>query len=526
MSVETQLEVGRRYALDHGWDLVGEFYDDGRSGKLDRRRRPGLDAALKLVESGGADILITLWTNRLSRVMEQWIKYLDVLEGHGVEWHATAEGGLIDRKSAMTRFMTNQRAAWAEFQSDLIGENWARVHQKRLDSGLPKVNSPRFGYRWDKTSRTYVIEESEAKVVRELYRRYVRGDGFTPLVRWLHANGWKTTRGKDWSVRTLNRFMDSGFAAGFISKEADFRDRRGAHEVLVSETEWFAYEAERARRKAESKTRPSGSSTRWWLAGFVKCSCGGSTYVDSYDRPSSLVCCITKRNSPDLCSGRSILRTYVESAVGLWLGGHLNLLDQLAQAESNEVENAALSEYTAAVSAEKKALTMLSVLEDRRDDPDDPIDPAVYRATHARRTAALAEARKAVRRAGSDVEKAKRDQADTAKVREGAAHGWGDDHRAALRQVLDQVEIHHDGLTIIPVSGDPTFRSRADLAPRCGISGCSRVHYTRGLCKSHTMRARKVSPELFDALVARVAESEHDASRTLTVEDVESLMRA
>jgi hypothetical protein len=106
--------------------------------------------------------------------------------------------------------------------------------------------------------------------------------------------------------------------------------------------------------------------------------------------------------------------------------------------------------------------------------------------------------------------------------------GWNPDDRAALHGALARVEVGFevgfevgkDALTIVPVTGDSTIRTRADLAPRCGVSGCDRVHYTSGLCKSHTMRARNLGgSELFELLVARVA----DDGLGITVEEVEAV---
>ncbi|GAA1782213.1 hypothetical protein GCM10009811_04670 [Nostocoides veronense] len=506
-----QLDRCRAYAVDHGWEIVGEFTDDGRSGLLDRHKRPGLDAALTAMES--ADVLVTLWTSRLSREERQRAELLDFLDALRVDWHAVADGGRVDR-STYTGYITYGINTLLDVaHSKRVRENWHRVHERRLAAGLPKTSSPRFGYRV--VDGTYVVDTAEGEVVRDLYRRYTRGEGFTPLVTWLNESGWHVAgSGGPWTVRTLSRFMESGFAAGFISREDEFRHLRGAHDPLISEADWMAYRAERGDRSRMAR-KSSGASARWWLAGLVKCAhCGSSLYVDSFTRDASSALCTGHRGNPASCPGVTILRRYVEDAVGMWLGGHLDQLDALAGLESGQTANAAAMAYQAAVAARDKIADGLANLEVSKALGD--MAPVVYQRARKTLDAKLADADSAVKVAAAAMAQP---DTDPDAVRRGLETGWTPDETAALRGVLARVEVGPDTVTIFPVTGDPVVRERASLAPRCNVTGCGRVHYTRGLCKSHTMLARnRGGEELFAALVRRAEET------VLTVEDVDALL--
>lgn len=528
-SIEDQLARGRAYAAERGWQVVGEFKDDGRSGLLDRSKRPGIDSALTVIESGEADVLVTLWTSRLSREERDRAEMLDVLDFLKAEWHAVADGGRIDRSTYAGYVSYGIHTLFDVAYSKRVGENWRSAHQKRIDAGLPKSRSPRFGYRWDADARAFVVHDAEADAIRELYRRYTRGDGFTQLVKWLNECGWKVTRTikkevltNDWSVRTLNRFMDNGFAAGFISREDDLRDLRGAHDPIISETVWLAYRAERERR-AEFGKKASGAGERWWLAGIVKCGqCGGPTYVDSFKRPDgkSSAMCSNRRSNPDSCTGVTILRVYVEDAVGLWLGGHLDQLDALAVAESKATADGAADVYQAAVAGRDKIIDGLADLEESRLLGD--IEPAVYRRTKERLTARLRDAERAAKEAAASLEAP---EVDTTLLRGCATNGkWNADGRAALRGVLSRVEVVQETLTIVPVTGDPVSLNRMEMHPRCKIDGCDRRERTKGLCTSHTMRARNLG--ILEELAERVAASVDAAGPTINVADVDAAFAA
>ena len=353
------------------------------------------------------------------------------------------------------------------------------------------------------------------------------------MVKWLNAEGWRVkATGKEWTVRTLSRFLDSGFAVGYISREVgDSTERKpnlrelhkGSHKSLITPQEWEAYRAQRE-KQANLGRKTSGASERWWLAGIVRCgTCGSGTYIDSFKRESSLVMCAAKRGNPASCDGKSILRSSVERAVALWLVGHLDHLGQLSKHEAREVENAAAATYQDAVAARDKIANGLADLEVSKALGD--IQPTVFTRAKEKLTTQHAAAEKLVRESAAVLAKPK---ADTEAAREAVKkkQGWTADERAALRGVLDRVEVGRDALTIVPVTGDPTVRTRAGLAPRCGVSGCGRVAYTRGLCKSHTMRSRKVGDDVFEALAQRVADSEEAPERTPSMAEVEAVLTA
>jgi len=250
--------------------------------------------------------------------------------------------------------------------------------------------------------------------------------------------------------------------------------------------------------------KSSGASARWWLAGLVKCAhCGSALYIDSFTRVGSSALCTGHRGNPASCPGVTILRAYVENAVGLWLGGHLDQLDALTEVESGSAANEAAIAYQAAVAVRDKVVDGLADLEVAKALGD--MQPVVYQRARQKLDGRLAVAEQAVKAAAAALATP---EVDAAAVRRGLESGWTADETAALRGVLARVEVGQDDLTIYPASGDPVVRSRASLKPGCNVSGCDRVHYTRGLCKSHVMLARNIGGEdLLNVLSARAEES-------------------
>src|SRR5215831_44175 len=68
-STKAQEEAIRAWGAQHGYEIVAVRADNGRSGVLDETERPGLLAALNLIEDGEADALVVHRLDRLARAL-------------------------------------------------------------------------------------------------------------------------------------------------------------------------------------------------------------------------------------------------------------------------------------------------------------------------------------------------------------------------------------------------------------------------------------------------------------------------
>jgi DNA invertase Pin-like site-specific DNA recombinase len=493
-SVEAQLEAAEDYCKRLGWPVVATFSDDGRSGLLDRSRRPGLDAALKMVEAGDADALVMLWKSRLSRDEVDRAVIVRDLEEREVEWHAVADGGLVDRSTYAGYIKDSADAMVDNGLSIRVRENWKRVHGRRLEDGMPKTGNARFGYRrelrYDRRSERHYpsgpfeVDPETGPAVRELYRRYTDGAGFTPLVSWLNSKGITTTTGAAWTVRSLSRMLDSGFAAGLISREPEHRHRRGTHEHLISEEEWQAFL--RARARARAKPRKA-QAPRWYLAGIVRCGlCGGSVYVNSFDSTKSSIECTNHRANPESCTGRMrVPRRWLETQVTIWFGDHFDeLAAQLPDREAAAREaQQALEAAQAELDETNIALGRLAASFARG-----AMDETAYAgaegelvAERRNRELSLGSARDRLTELGP--------VALDALVQIGSFEGTPGEFGSNLAKVLLRVEVYPDQLTFVPVVGDAETIERPNLRAQAARD---REERRRVKAAASTRRARVI----------------------------------
>lgn len=467
-SVEAQWEMCEAYAEDRGWEVVAREKDDGRSGLLDRTKRPGLDAALTALEEGQAQGIVMLWKSRLSRDELDRATMVRDFERQGIEWHAVADGGLVDRSTYSGALKDGVDALFDTTYSIRVRENWKAAHARCLDRGMPKTGNARFGYKREHKldprtkvsypSGEFTQHETEALALRELYLRYTRGTGFTPLVTWLNEEGHTTTRGNPWTVTALSRMMDSGFGAGLISKEVKHRSMRGIHKPVITQDEWDAYL--RARTKARGKPRKA-QAPRWYLAGIVKCGlCGGSTYINSFESPTSSVECSNHRANPDSCSGKMRApRRWIETQVTIWFGDHFDALAAEMpdrEAAANEAQ-AAVDAARTALEATKESLVRAAGLLARN-----KMDEATFDGVKADLTAERTEHEQSL--AGAQerlLEVGPVDLDALAKI--GSYEGIPAEFGHHMSRVLKKLEVHPDSLAFHPVTGGREKIERPNL---------------------------------------------------------------
>jgi site-specific DNA recombinase len=177
--------------------------------------------------------------------------------------------------------------AIAEFQSDQIGESWRDAKRNMvLKKGLPPTAGPRFGYTYDRKTKTYEIDPISGPALRECYALYRDGYSTDALTMRLRNLGIVGLRGVQLSSTVLRRSMGSGFAAGLIRldtpsailTEEELEELGatpgeplflpGTWPKLIDEDLWLAY---RERRRVQEQRPRRSRNPRRPLAGHLRC---------------------------------------------------------------------------------------------------------------------------------------------------------------------------------------------------------------------------------------------------------------
>ncbi len=285
--------------------------------------------------------------------------------------------------------MRSQSLSLAQLQSQQIGEGWKRVHQYRVDRGLPTNGRERYGYLAHRSTLTrgdgalrlclqgcglgecqtgFAPDPETAPVVQRIYELYI-GKGFQAIAKIFNEQGLPNP-GKvaaqrsgnptriaraatsTWLAATVIDVADSGFAAGLITHNG--RWYPGAHEPLIIQEQWQAYQVRRdSQRLVSTKAR----SPRWSLAGLAVCGqCGGKMYCTSSQRGEQYALYCSAQRTSGMCTGTYRTREPVEAAVALWLQSYAT---QLEEATKVALEQAPKRQPRDPQEAERRRLTKL-----------------------------------------------------------------------------------------------------------------------------------------------------------------------
>jgi DNA invertase Pin-like site-specific DNA recombinase len=120
-TTDTQAVALRDYAERRGFEIVGEYSDEGISGSKDSR--PALDRLMKDARARRFDVVIVARFDRFARSVSHLLRALDEFNHLGVDFISLSES--IDTSTPVGKMIFTVLGAVAELERSLIKE---RVH--------------------------------------------------------------------------------------------------------------------------------------------------------------------------------------------------------------------------------------------------------------------------------------------------------------------------------------------------------------------------------------------------------------
>jgi DNA invertase Pin-like site-specific DNA recombinase len=198
-SFEAQVSYYTNYILKNdNWNFVGVYSDEGISG-TSTNNRDGFNLMIDLAKLGQIDLIITKSISRFSRNTIDTLTLLRELKTYGTEVFFEKEN--ISSFDNKIEFVISVLASMAEEESRNISDNVKWGVRKGFKKGEFFLNTQlMLGYKRDKDGNVY-IDETEAEIVREIYKMYLDGIGTPTIAKILTERGIKTVKGNDkWNV--------------------------------------------------------------------------------------------------------------------------------------------------------------------------------------------------------------------------------------------------------------------------------------------------------------------------------------
>src|SRR4030081_2890176 len=188
-----------------GWVCVPVGYDDGGfSGAT--MARPALDRLLADITAGRVDTVVVYKIDRLTRSLADFAKIVEILDAKGASFVSVTQQ--FNTTTSMGRLTLNVLLSFAQFEREVTGE---RIRDKIAASkkrGMWMGGVPPLGYA--ARDRGLVVVDSEAEIVRHIFRRYAELGSIRLLREELEAQGivgkcWTSASGKTWGGKPIGR---------------------------------------------------------------------------------------------------------------------------------------------------------------------------------------------------------------------------------------------------------------------------------------------------------------------------------
>jgi site-specific DNA recombinase len=292
--VDRQEEVCQGIVADLGAVAPGRlvFLDNARAAWLPGRRRPGWEAMLAAARAGLFARLVVYRPERLLRHPDDLLELFAAVRSHRIELAGHTEGWDLADRAALGAL--RERAERAVREALLVSEKARAAHAQAAEAGRAHGGGRRpYGY----ARGMGELIEAEARVVREIYARYLGGEPQRALARELNERGVPTALGELWAPGKVTRILDAPRYAGIrvfrgqIVLLPDGSYQMGAWPACVNLDQWERVRQLRAKAARDAANRRPDQ--RYLLTGLVECTGCGNSMVGSIVNGYRMYACTT-----------------------------------------------------------------------------------------------------------------------------------------------------------------------------------------------------------------------------------------
>ncbi len=296
-SIASQLDLTREHATKGGYQVVSEYKDIGYTGT--NITRPSLTQLLQDVKAGHVDVVIAKAVDRLARGVRPLSAIMDVLDQAHCELEFVEDS--YDG-TPISRTLLEIRASIGRMERDLFAQRSHAGRVRKAKEG--KVNPPpiaTYGYRYDKATQRFDINDEQAAIVRRMFDEYI--DGRTPARIAYEFNlegvptngrskyGWSASRISD--LLTKTEYYGEGYANRYRGGPTRKSNQRPREEwipfsyppIISRDTYNRALERRQSNKRVASQQR---AKPEYLLLGLLYCSeCGFKFSADTDTRTTT-----------------------------------------------------------------------------------------------------------------------------------------------------------------------------------------------------------------------------------------------
>lgn len=268
-SIDEQTKRLKAYCLSKGWTVLKVYTDGGYSGG--NLNRPALNMMLQDLRAGLAQVVVVYKLDRLSRSQKDTLTLIeDEFLANHVDFVSISEN--FDTSSPFGRAMIGILSVFAQLEKDQIVERFTMGRIGRSKAGyFHGGGNPPHGYQY--VEGKLVVDEYEATLVREVYRRFLEG----ATINAIYQSLW--SRGIHWSATAVRNTLRNSLYIGKIKFKGQEYD--GLHTPIISPEMYHSVQTLlNSPEREQKKTTPQKTPFRagYLLSSLIFCQRCGAKY--------------------------------------------------------------------------------------------------------------------------------------------------------------------------------------------------------------------------------------------------------
>jgi len=267
-SLDFQRNITKKLSEKYDCKIIQVYEDEGISGAtIDKR--PSMLQLLSDLKELKPDYIICVDQDRIARGNDFWyIKNL--MSRNNISFITEKEGVINFTEDVSSDFMSDILAAAAKYERGMIKQRIKRAIAERANKGLFVGNCNGIhGYKYK--DGNIIVDEEEAKLVKEIFEMSVSGMGYSGIARYLNSHGIKSKKNGYFTAERVRYILANPLYCGYIRHGDEIY--KGVHKPIIDEGTFKKAQINIARYRRINKTKP----IKYLLTGFLKCGyCGAN----------------------------------------------------------------------------------------------------------------------------------------------------------------------------------------------------------------------------------------------------------
>ena len=307
-SLDAQRDKLRKYAEYEDMTVVGEYSDEGFSGK-NIQGRLEFQRMLNDIQGNkdGVAYVLVFKLSRFGRNAADVLNSLQLMQDFGVNLICVEDG--IDSSKDSGKLMISVLSAVAEIERENIRTQTMAGREQKAKEGKWNGGFAPYGYRLE--NGEMLIAEDEVEVIRVIFDRYIHtNDGVSGVAKYLNSHGYTKKLRQNgtipgFSASFVKSVLDNPIYMGKIAygrrrtekklgtrnemhvvEQSDFPVYEGQHEAIISEEDWnLAHE--KRQKNAYRREKVNNPEHAHILSGILKCPCCGKSLYGNISKAHS-----------------------------------------------------------------------------------------------------------------------------------------------------------------------------------------------------------------------------------------------